>query len=84
VNTNKRLVFHNSGSLQMPAASRTLFQVDQATSENQGFLWNLGECNKNTDMDCNFYLCSGSYYQEGVEAGPKSLHHFTGFERYAF
>jgi len=67
----------------MSVASRTLFQMDQATSEDQGLLRHLGECDKNTDMDCNFYLCSGSYCQEGVEIGS-TLHYFTDFERHAF
>jgi len=68
----------------MSVASRTLFQMDQATSKNQSLLRHLGECHKNTDLDCNFYLCSGSYCQEGVEIGSKSLHYFTDFERHAF
>jgi len=75
---------NHCGALQMSVARRTLFQMDQATSENQGLLRHLGECDKNTDMDCNFYLCSGSYCKEGVEIGSKSLHYFTDFERHAF
>jgi len=75
---------NHCGSLQMSVASRTLFQMDQAASEDQGILWYHLKCCQDSDLDRNFHLCSGSYHQEGSETGSKSLHYFTGFERLAF
>ena len=48
-------------ALSVPVADRTVFQMDQTTPENQSLLWHLGKCDKNTDLDCNFHLCSGSH-----------------------
>ena len=55
---------NDSRSLSMPLASRTLLPLDQAAPENKGFLRNFGKCRKNSDMDRNFHLCTGRYYQK--------------------
>ena len=47
--------------------------MDQATFKNQGLLRYLGECYKNTDLDCNFYLCSGSYQKFTEDHGRKPV-----------
>jgi hypothetical protein len=68
----------------MPMANRTFLQMDQTTPEDQGLLWNLGECGQDTNLDCHLSICAGGNRQKGAEPGPESLHNFTDFERQSF
>ena len=63
-----------------PLAGRTVFQMDQTASSNQGFLWNFGERGKKPDMDCRIDLCARCNHQKETENRCQSLHNSTGFE----
>jgi hypothetical protein len=77
--TDKTLVFltnHFSASatdnlrvVQMPMASRTVLQVDQATSSYQAFLWHVRECGQNSDLDCCLGLRPHCNHQEASQPG---------------
>jgi hypothetical protein len=69
---------HDCRSLSLPLAGGVVFQVDQTTSQDQGFLWNHRKCRQDPDLDRHLGLCSRGYCEEDLEFGPKSLHNSTG------
>gem|GEM_PF-905692 len=82
---NKQFSFgrlNDRPTLQIPLESRTLFQVDQATSQDQSFFWNIRECRENPSLDCHLGLCADCYYQKTFKPDPVTLHNSTDFERH--
>ncbi len=75
---------NNCRSLSLPMASGAVFQMDQATSQDQGFLWHHRKRRKDSSLDRYLRLRPRSYRQKRPESRPKSLHNFTGFERHPF
>ena len=71
-------------SVSLPMAGGTVFQMDQAAPQNQGFLWHHRECCQNPDLDRHLGLCLGRHRQEDLESAPKSLHNFTDPKRHPF
>ena len=72
----------NSRSLSLPMASRTLFQMDQTTPENQIVFRNHRECSKDSDLDCYLGLRARCHHQEATKTRNGTLHNFTDFEPY--
>ena len=66
--------------VSMPLAGGIIFSLDQATLENKSLLWDIGKCRKNSNMDSNFRLCTGRYYQKTPQFGSKPLLDSTDFE----
>jgi len=71
---------HYCGTVQVSLAGGTVFQVDQATPQDQGFLWYFQECGEDSDMDSYISLCTCCYRQKDATFRYKSLHNFTDFE----
>ena len=69
-------------TLQMSLADRTVFQMDQATLENQGILWHYRKRSENSNLDCHLGLCARSHPEKAPQYRPQSLHNSTDFERY--
>ena len=81
---NQQLFFfsiEHCKTLSMPMASGTVFQMDQATPENQNFLWYHRERCKDANLDCNNGLCPCCHHQETTPSGTKSLHNSTNIQR---
>jgi len=75
---------NNRGTLSVSLASGVVFQMDQATSSDQGIFWNIGERGKNTGMDRYYRLCARGDSQEALEFGHEPLHNSTDSERDTF
>jgi len=73
---------HNRKTLQTTMAGRTLFQVDKAEPANQEFLRNFRERCQDPNLDCRFRLSDRRYHKKETESPRKSLHNFTGAERF--
>ncbi len=58
--------------------------MDQAKPAHQEFLWHLGECRKDSNLDRRFSLCAGRHTQEATQDSGKSLHNFTNPECLSF
>ena len=71
-------------SVSLPLAGGTVFQMDQATSQNQGILWHHRKRCQDSDLDRHLRLCTRGHREEDLEFGPESLHNSTGFERDSF
>ena len=73
---------NNHTIVQVPMASRTLLQVDQAKPAYQEFLRNIGKLGENANLDCRVRLRSRCHYQKASQYSSKSLHNITNFECY--
>lgn len=71
-------------TLSLSLESRTVLQMDQATSAYQSILRNFRECSKVTDLDCNLDLCASRYCQKKIKTHSQSLYDFTNSEFDAF
>lgn len=65
-------------------AGITLFQVDQAKSAHQEFLWYVGEFRQNTNLDRRLGIRHSRYSQKEAQYPGKSLHNSTNIERLCF
>lgn len=65
-------------------ASRTLFQMDQATSAHQKILRNERERREDASLDRDFSLCPRCDPQKTSQVGSQSLHNSTDFKRQRF
>ena len=74
--------FDHRAIVQIPLEGRTIFQVDQATFENQSVFWNVRERRQNASLDCNIDLRAGSDYQKTFGFEAESLRNSTDFKRY--
>src|SRR3989338_95512 len=72
---------NHRSTLQVPLESRTVFQMDQTTSANQGFLRHFRERRQNTSLDCRLDLCADRNYQKTSGPGAITLHNFTNIQR---
>jgi len=63
-------------------ACKTLLQVDQAESTHQKLLRYLGERCEGLNPDRRFWLFDRGNHQKAAESTGKSLHNFTGVERF--
>ena len=63
--------------VSLPLAGRTVFQMDQAASQNQSFLWHHRKCRQDPDLDRHLCLCSRGYREKNLESGTKPLHNST-------
>ena len=70
--------------LQVPLANRVVLQMDQAAPQNQGFLWNLRERCKDSDLGCHLRICAGGNSQETPQFGSEPLHNSTDFKPNTF
>ena len=75
--------FDHCPTLQMLLASGTIFQMDQATPENQGFLRNLRERGQDSGPDSCLDLCAGGHSQKAIGPRPQPLHNSTDSQRHA-
>ena len=72
-------------ALQMPLASRTVFQMDQATLTDKIFLWHQSKRGQNSNMDRSICIRTGRYHKKATQAGwLKPLHNSTDFEWHPF
>ena len=60
---------------------RTFFQVDQATSQNQGVLGAKCQCGEDTDLYRTVHLSSRCNTQETTRCEEEYLRNFTDIER---
>ena len=70
----------NCRSLQIAVAGRTFFQMDKTAFENQGVLWDIRECRKDSNLDCNFGVCSDSHHKKATQFKAVTLHNSTDFK----
>jgi len=71
-------------SVSLSLAGETVFQMHQATSQNQGFLRHYRKCRQNPDMDRYLRLCSRGHRKKNLEPRSESLHNSTGSQCHAF
>jgi hypothetical protein len=92
VERDKRLIFLTNdfilpattiAALQVALASRTVFQMDKATSPNKVLLWNKRECRKTTNMDCRINLFAGGNPQKGASHYFAAIHNFADSKPYS-
>ena len=74
----------NCTTLSLTLASGDLFQMDQTTPAHQKFLWNIGECGQNTNLDCHLRLRYRCHSEKTTSSPLQSLHYFTGSKRLSF
>src|SRR3989338_1214044 len=67
-------------TLQMPLESRTVFQMDQTASADQGILRHLRERRQDPSLDCDLGLRADRNYQKTSGPGAVALHNSTNFE----
>jgi hypothetical protein len=65
-------------------ASGVVFQMDKTASSDQSFLWDIRECRKNTNMDCNISVCACRHSQETPQSESESVYNSTDFKRVSF
>ena len=53
---------HHNRAFPLSMEDRTVLKMDQTTFAHQGFLWNLRECRKDSDLDSYQHLCLGSHH----------------------
>ena len=70
--------------LQVSLANRVVLQMDQAASQNQGFLWYLRERCKDSDLGCYLCVCPRGDCQKTPQFGSEPLHNSTDFKSYTF
>lgn len=75
-----RCLDHRS-TLQMPLESRTVFQMDQTASADQGILWHIRERCQNPSLDSRIDLRLDCDYQKATVSGNVALYDSTDFER---
>jgi len=63
--------------LQTTLADRVVFQVDQATPENQNVLRHISQCRQNTSMDCRQHLRARCHHEKAAPSTGKSPHNST-------
>ncbi len=83
-NNFKLPALNSRRSLSLSLASGTLFQMDQTTSAHQEFLWNIGKCSKDTNLDRHLRLHYCGYTEKTTSSPRESLHNFTGSEHLSF
>ncbi len=71
-------------ALSLPMAGGTFLQVDQAKPAHQEFLWHIGECCQNSNLDRCLSIRRGCHTQKKAEYPSKSLHDSTNIERLGF
>ena len=71
-------------ALQMPLAGRTVLQVDQAASADQGFLRDFPERGEDPSVDCHQRLRTRGHCQKGTQARTEPLRNPTNSERGPF
>jgi len=59
---------YHRGTVQMPVAGGAVLQMDQAAPADQGVLWDIRECRKDSDMDSHLYLCVGGDCQKATQS----------------
>ena len=80
-NKQFRVTFVNHcETIQKSLAGRTVFQMDQAASQNQKILRHICERSKNSDMDCRLSLCARGDYEKEITPPRKPLHNSTDFK----
>ena len=57
--------------------------MDQTAFANQEFLWHLGECCQNANLDRGVNLCFGRHNEKAAQNRPDSLHYSTNFEHHS-
>ena len=67
-------------SLQVTLASRTVFQMDQTTFEDQSILRDFGKRGQNPDMDCDFDLRPNCHNQKEAQAKIIALFYTANHE----
>ncbi len=63
--------------VQGTLASRTILQMDQATSADQAVFWHLRERSEVANMDRGVRLCTRSHRQKTTRTGGFTLHFAT-------
>jgi hypothetical protein len=63
----------------MLLASRIIFQMDQVTSPDKGFLLYIRKRGKESNLDCDICGCVDSHNKETNKNRLEPLHNFTDF-----
>ena len=61
-------------------AGGTVFQMDQAESQNQGFRGTQRQCREVLDLDRRDLICAGRYHQKAIERRSFASLHTAGLE----
>ena len=56
---------------------RTVLSMDQTEPSDKELLQSVGECGKDTNLDCRFSIRTDCYHQETAELGTAALHFST-------
>jgi len=73
-----------SRSLSVSMASRTIFQMDQTTPENQVLLWYFRERREESDLDRYLGLRAHSHHKKAAQTQKRPLHNITDFKPESF
>ena len=76
--------FDHLYTVPVSLAGRAIFQMDQAKSPDEDFLWHLGECRQDSNMDSCVGLCARGNHEKTAKYSGQSLHNFTGTQRLCF
>jgi hypothetical protein len=71
---------HNCRAIQVPLASRTVFQMDQAAPPNQIIFRNIRECREDTNLDRSIRLCAGRHHQKAEQLRSQFIYNSTDFK----
>jgi hypothetical protein len=58
--------------------------MDQIKPAHQDFLWNIGKCGQNTNLDGHLRLRYRGYSEKTTSSPSQSLHDFTGAKCLSF
>jgi Domain of unknown function (DUF4372)/Transposase DDE domain len=75
---------YHRANLQVPLASGTVLQMDQAAPADQGLLRHQRECCEDADLDCGVGVRAGGDRTQAVGAGPQLVSNPTDSQRVAF
>jgi len=67
--------------ISQPLAGRAVFQMDQATPQNQNIFRNIGKRGQDPDLDRCYGLRSCCHYEKTTQSRGEPLHNFTGYKR---
>ena len=75
---------HDCKDLQIPLAGRTVLQMDQTASSNQGVLWDQRERREDSDLDCRRHLRACGHRSKAARPERQPLPDSTDLQPYSF
>jgi hypothetical protein len=76
--------FDDSPTVSKSLAGGTVFQMDQAESQNQKLLRYIKKRCKDPNLDSHLGVCSRCHHEKRTPSQRESLHNLTGVERFSF